>query len=89
MGLYLFSDGFKRKLDEKSLVELNEYGSVECGSNLILNADLTFKVVFDIWDAELGDYREITVNGSWQAKKQEISYLILKAGTQRYSLKKE
>jgi len=68
MGLYLFSDGLTRELNEKSSVELNEYSSVECGSNLSLNDDLTFNVIFDIWDAGLEDYREISVTGEWRAK---------------------
>lgn len=66
IGLYLFSNGFVPAKARKGLFEVNEYGSVECASNLVLNTDLTFDVGFDIWDESRGDYRELSVNGSWQ-----------------------
>jgi len=66
MGLYLFSDGYIQKENQTELDQINEYGSVDCGNNLILNEDSTFNITFDIWDEELEDYRVTTVLGFWK-----------------------
>jgi len=68
IGLYLISNGIKRDNDKRPLFDINEFGGVECGSNLKLNADSTFTVSFDIWDSEFEDYREISVTGFWKMK---------------------
>ncbi len=69
VGLYLFSNGYEPKQEEKAPFAIDEYGSVECGSNLTLEEDSTFNVLFEIWDAGLDDYRESLVTGLWHEQR--------------------
>ncbi|WP_448566405.1 hypothetical protein [Thalassotalea ganghwensis] len=66
LGLYLFSEGTKRKALQDDLLKIDEFGSVECGSVLTLKENNTFDIVFDIWDHKRSDYIEYLVTGTWQ-----------------------
>ncbi|WP_206483868.1 hypothetical protein [Thalassotalea sp. G2M2-11] len=84
MGLYLFSDKLHKKQEIKPFIEVNEYGSVKCGSYLRLNTDAKFTINFDIWDVALDDYREVKVAGTWHS--DDIDKITLSANSWRTSL---
>lgn len=74
IGVYLFSDEFKAQQQTSTLAQLNDFGSVECGSQLTLNADASFQVLFDIWDEQISDYREEVVKGTWhESAKNQVT----------------
>ncbi len=84
IGLYLVPDDFVSNKVNIAMDIVNEYGSVLCGNNLMLNQDNSFKIEIDIWQEDKQDYLQQIVLGNWQ--KNDADNIILNADTWRTEL---